>query len=258
MPVRAGAPEIELQGPVSGIMVGTPMYGGLCHDAYLLGMLDLQRLCHELRIPLATHTIRNESLIHRARNRILRDFADSTCSHLIFIDADIGFDGRDVLRLLAHDRKMAGATYAKKNRDRYDPALVPLPGPSQVTDGELIEVSCLPGGFLVIHRDVIHQLTGAHRNAWYWDHHGDHRRQIHDLTACYIDPDSRVMWSEDYALCMRWRALGGQVWLDPNIQLTHNGTSVFEGDPRSVFALAPQPLRAVPAEPEALPIQMAV
>jgi len=239
MPVRDGAPAIELKAPIAGIMVGTPMYGGLCHDAYLLGMLDLQRQCAELRIPLATHTIRNESLIPRARNRVLRDFADSPCSHLIFIDADIGFDGRDVLRLAAHDRKFVGATYAKKNRAKYDPALVPQPGPVQVTDGELIEIRCLPGGCMMIHRDVVQQLIGAHQDLWYWDQHGDTRRRVYDLTSPYIDPAEHILWSEDYALCLRWRALGGDIWLDPNIQLAHHGTAVFDGDPRSVFAQAP-------------------
>lgn len=247
MPVNDGAPEIAFKGAISGLMVGTPMYGGLCHDAYLLGMLDLQHLCIDMRVPLATHTIRNESLIHRARNRILRDFIDSSCSHLIFIDADIGFVGRDVFRLVAHGKEMAGATYAKKNREKYDPALVPLDGPSRVTDDHLIEVACLPGGFLMLHRDVVNRLIGVHQDLWYWDHHETGRRRVHDLSACYIDPVTRTMWSEDYALCQRWRAMGGQVWLDPNISLSHNGTSTFEGDPRSVFVSAPAaPEPAVP------------
>lgn len=246
MPVRDGAPEIELHGPVSGIMVGTPMYGGVCFDAYLLGMLDLQMLCRDLGIPMATQTIRNESLIHRARNRILQDFADSTCSHLIFIDADIGFEGRDVLRLVAQNRKMVGATYAKKNRDKFDPALVPLDGPVLVGDGDLAEIACLPGGFMMIHRDVVHRLIGANPDLWYWDHHDGGRRKVWDLSACYIDPVSRTMWSEDYALCQRWRATGGQVFLDPNILLTHNGTSTFEGDPQSVWIKAVPPGKAGP------------
>ena len=243
MPVRDGAPAIELNGTVAGLMIGTPMYGGQCFDAYLAGMLDLQMACTAAGVPMAFSRIRNESLIHRARNRILADFADSHCSHLLFVDADIGFTGRDALRLVAHTTgpgrpQVVGATYPKKTREKYDPALVALPGPVKVTDGEMIEVRCLPGGFLMITRDAVLRLSGAHRDDWYWDVGDGTPRRMLDLTACYIDPETRTLWSEDYALCNRWRAIGGHVWLDPNIQLTHNGTTTFDGDPRSVWGLA--------------------
>lgn len=252
MTVAPDAPEIELRGPVSGLMVGTPMYGGQCFDAYLEGMLDLQEACRDARVPLGYARIRNESLIHRGRNRILADFLDSPCSHLLFIDADIGFTGRDALRLVAHTTqpggpKIVGATYAKKSREKYDPALVMLPHPVQVTRAQTLEVRCLPGGFMLLTRDAVQRLAGAHHDDWYWCAANGQPRRIIDLTACYIDKASRTMWSEDYALCERWRALGGQVFLDPNILLTHNGTTTFDGDPRTIFVNPPAP----PAAPKA-------
>lgn len=238
MAVRDDAPAIELKGPVAGVMIGTPMYGGVCYDAFLLGVFDLQQQCHKLGISLSLHTIRNESLIPRARNRVLADFMDSTASHLVFVDADIGFDGRDVLRLVAHGLPFVGGTYAKKNRHHYDPAFVPLAKPAKVQPSGLVEVACLPGGFMCLTRDAVHRLAGAYRDAWYYDG-GTGNRRIHDLCATYTDPTTRQYWSEDYALCQRWREIGGACWLDPFIQLTHNGTTVFESDPVTVFAEAP-------------------
>ena len=32
-----------------------------------------------------------------------------------------------------------------------------------------------------------------------------------------------VYTSEDYAFCRRWRAIGGQVWADLTVRLTHYG-----------------------------------
>lgn len=240
MPVHPTAPAIEANAPVAGIMIGTPMYGGVCFDAFLLGVWDLQHECHKLGLTLGINTIRNESLIPRARNRILADFMASGCSHLIMIDADIGFSGRDVLRLVAHNKPLIGATYAKKDRTRYAPAFVPMAGPVfQREDDGLAEVECLPGGFMMMQREAVARMQGAYRDLWYWDQHGEQKRQIHDLFGCYTDA-SRQFWSEDYAFCQRWRGIGGQVWLDPYIQLTHNGTTTFEGDPTSIFAKAPQ------------------
>jgi hypothetical protein len=255
MPVAPDAPEIELHGAVSGLMVGTPMYGGQCFDAYLEGMLDLQDTCRAAHVPLAFARIRNESLIHRGRNRILADFIETGCSHLLFVDADIGFTGRDALRLVAHTTqpngpRIIGATYAKKNRDYYDPALVALPGPVQVNKAGTVEIQMLPGGFMLLTRDAVLRLMGAHHDDWYWcTAHGGPARRIVDLTACFIDRATRNLLSEDYALCARWRHLGGQVFLDPHILLTHNGTTTFEGDPRSVFINPPVAAPAATAAP---------
>lgn len=244
MPVRATAPPVELASMPSGVLVGTPMYGGQCFDAYLLGVFDLQQECARRGISLGVNVQRNESLIPRGRNRILHDFLASPASHLVFIDADIGFSGRDVLRLVAHAQAnpdaIVGGTYAKKNRHRYDPAMVPMPHGVEVTAAELVEIMCLPGGFMCISRDVAQRMAGAYRDLWYRDGNSGEQHVL-DLFATFIDPETRQYWSEDYAFCLRWRQIGGKVLLDPNIQLTHNGTTTFDGDPTSVFINPPAP-----------------
>lgn len=254
MPVRETAPPVALASAPSGVLVGTPMYGGQCFDAYLLGIFDLQQECGRRGITLGINLQRNESLIPRGRNRILHDFLASHASHLVFIDADIGFGGRDVLRLVAHAQAnpaaIVGATYAKKNRHRYDPAMVPLPHGVTVTDAELVEIMCLAGGFMCISRDVAQRMAGAYRDLWYRDgNSGD--SHVLDLFGTFIDPETRQYWSEDYAFCLRWRQIGGKVLLDPNIQLTHNGTTTFDGDPTSVFRNPPAPAQRAARKPKA-------
>ncbi len=238
--VREGAPPVDLFGPIGGIMVATPMYGGQCFDAYLQGIFSLQGACHQHGIPLMLQTIRNESLIQRARNRIVAEFLATDCSHLVFIDADIGFTGRDVLRLVAHNRAIIGATYAKKNMKAVDFAIVPLGHPVEVEEGDVMEVEALPGGFMCIQRSAIVQMTHhfAHlrykvqgsdvKGATYEDH-------LFSLFDCEIDPVSLTYWSEDYLFCKRWRDMGGRVLLDPHIILEHHGTAKFTGDPDSAF-----------------------
>ena len=53
---------------------------------------------------------------------------------------------------------------------------------------------------------------------------------LYALFECAIDPQSGVYLSEDYAFCARWRALGGEIWLDLHSRLTHAGMSYYEGD----------------------------
>jgi hypothetical protein len=35
---------------------------------------------------------------------------------------------------------------------------------------------------------------------------------------------------EDYSFCKRWRALGGEIWIDLESRFSHVGTHVFRGD----------------------------
>jgi hypothetical protein len=113
-----------------------------------------------------------------------------------------------------------------------------MPHGVTVTKSELVEVQCLPGGFMCVSRDMAQRMAGAYRELWYRDGSTVERRVI-DVFGTYTDAETRQFWSEDYAFCQRWRQIGGDVWLDPNILLTHNGTTVFDGDPRSVFVNPP-------------------
>ena len=83
------------------LFVGTPMYGGQCTGLYTKSTNDLSMMASMHKIPLKYYFLFNESLIQRARNYIVDEFLRSDCTHLLFIDADIGFDPRDALALLA-------------------------------------------------------------------------------------------------------------------------------------------------------------
>src|SRR5574337_325338 len=83
------------------LMVCTPMYGGLCHGAYMQSMLQLQGVCQQYGVRLTVSTILNESLVQRSRTYLTDGFMQSDCTHLLFVDADIGFNAQDVIFMLA-------------------------------------------------------------------------------------------------------------------------------------------------------------
>ena len=81
------------------LFVATPMYGGMSHGMYVKSCLDLQALCANYGVEVRFSFIFNESLITRARNYLVDEFLRSDCTHLMFIDSDIGFDPNDVIAL---------------------------------------------------------------------------------------------------------------------------------------------------------------
>jgi hypothetical protein len=97
------------------LFVATPMYGGMCLGMYMKAGLDLQGLCNSYGMENRFSFIFNESLITRARNYLVDEFLRSGYSHLLFIDADIHFDPKDVIALMALDKDIIGAPYPKKS-----------------------------------------------------------------------------------------------------------------------------------------------
>lgn len=97
------------------LFVATPMYGGSCHGMYMKSSLDLQGLCQQYGIECRFSFIFNESLITRARNYLCDEFLRSGMTHMLFLDADIHYDPRDVIAMLAMDKDVIGAPYPKKS-----------------------------------------------------------------------------------------------------------------------------------------------
>jgi len=83
------------------IFLAVPMYGGQCSGMFCRSVSDLAAICTRHGIGLQMYFLFNESLITRARNYCADEFMRSKCTHLMFIDADIGFNPNDVIALLA-------------------------------------------------------------------------------------------------------------------------------------------------------------
>jgi hypothetical protein len=83
------------------LFVATPMYGGMCAGMFCRSSNDLSALAMHYNIELKYYYLFNESLITRARNYCCDEFMRSDCTHMLFIDADIGFEANDVISMLA-------------------------------------------------------------------------------------------------------------------------------------------------------------
>lgn len=94
----------------------TPMYGGNLTLNYHNAFQQLCALCQELKVELSWSNVWNESLIPRARNRLADSFLkESSNTHACFIDADIGFDPRDIITMLGMDKEILGVPCTKKS-----------------------------------------------------------------------------------------------------------------------------------------------
>ncbi|MBP0491770.1 hypothetical protein [Roseomonas indoligenes] len=239
--VLPGAPVFRSEILCTGLMAALPCYGGMLTTATLRGLLETQRSLHALGLPFACATVENESLIPRARNALVARFLASTASHLLFIDADIGFGADAVLRLLGHGREVIGGLYRSKRLDREEWVAGFAPGADGLVRSEpatgAVEVATIGTGFLLIRREVLTRMAEALPGT----RHATDEGILHALFDTAIEPGTESSpgryLSEDYLFCARWRGLGGTLWCDPAIRLEHRGNLGLAGDPSSLFAL---------------------
>lgn len=218
------------------VFFATPCYGGMLTDQYFLSMFKMSQTFMQYGINFRITTLRNESLITRARNILTAMFLDSDCTHLMFIDSDIEFQPEDMLRALAYDKPIMAGAYPKKalpvqyaiNFKFIDPETRQI----RVENGA-VEVLDASTGFFLIKRETIEKMIKAHPELHYRnDSNIDPRlnKYCYALFDTILDPDDNRYLSEDYTFCRRWQKLGGEIWLDPNTKLNHVGSYTFEGD----------------------------
>lgn len=235
------------------LMIATPMYGGMCTGHYVAGLLGTVAKMKSVGVPVYWAQIMNESLITRARNELVRVFLDSDFEYLMFIDADISFNGQDVATLMAADRDIACGIYPKKEIDWDKVANAASAGKSDLkdyggafvfnmvghTDAEsdedgMIEVKHGGTGFMLIKRKVFEDLkpyVPTYRTSTVRDPEtGEFLRPLtYEFFATSID-ETGALLSEDYHFCDLWRKHGGKIYANPFIKLEHVGTYVYTGD----------------------------
>jgi hypothetical protein len=238
-------------------LVATPCYGGMLCLNYVLSAIRLQHACFEAGMPLDFFFRQGDSLVTRSRNDCVAYFlANPRFTHLFWIDSDIGFSPEAALRLLLADRDVAAGVYPLKREDW------PADGVPQGTtrqrfeelyarytvntgrlgeDAELVieangfmKVREAPTGFMCIKRSVFDRLIAAYPELQYvpdWPDGSYPKGGVHyRFFDVMVDPESRRYLSEDYGFCRIWEKIGGEIYVDANSNLSHNGGRLYRGD----------------------------
>lgn len=98
-------------------LICTPCYGGLLTQQYVQGYASLIHSLEKSGCQYVPLIFGGESLITRARNRAVAEFIRSDCTHLLFIDADIGFKAEDVGKLYQMNEEVVCGAYPLKSYD---------------------------------------------------------------------------------------------------------------------------------------------
>ena len=171
------------------------------------------------------------SVVSRARNLLVKDFLESNCTDLLFIDADINFDANDVFRLLAWagDPKkgiIAGVPRTRKTDKVYIARLDQDDQGLTMNGMGLVRAQRVATAFMMVRREVFENLIEKHPEWSYYDDNSG--RHLHAVFDFKVTPTGYI--GEDFLFCDRARELGYEVWIDPTIKLGHMGVQEYEGD----------------------------
>lgn len=236
------------------LFVATPCYGGLVHQQYMHSAIVLLQQGPRLGFRVSLELLGYDSLVTRSRNTLVAKFLDNeSATHLLFVDADIGFELAQVVRMLEFDEDVVAGMYPLKMIAWYEAAVAraragerpetaplryvgfPCGGSEREARDGFVTGVYAGTGFMLIKRNVFLRLIDAFPETRYTAAHdqpvpSDSSNQ-YALFDCIIDPETRHYLSEDYAFCKRWRSIGGRIWLDTRGELTHIGTHEFAGRP---------------------------
>lgn len=244
------------------LFLATPMYGGQCAGMFAKSVADLSSICTSNGIELRSYFLFNESLITRARNYCVDEFMRSGCTHMMFIDSDIGFDPRDVLAMLAlqgddTEYDVLAGPYPKKCiswekiklavdkgvadedpnvLEKYvgDFVFNPKGGGGNIRIDQPVEVMEVGTGFMMTRRSAFEKFEKAFPQYSYKPDHVrteafDGSREIMQYFQAEIDPVSKRYLSEDYWFCQKMIEIDGKIWYCPWMKLQHVGSYIFGG-----------------------------
>jgi len=228
---NVGAPRAVDLSQLS-VFVATPSIYGKVDAGYVASLQESMVFSAKHGVDTRLQILDKCSILPHARNRLVAEFLASDCTHLLFVDDDMGWPKQAILELLAHEKDVIAAVGVTKDPDPekrkfcvvMDPAITKY-------DAErgIIRVKAVGTGFMLISRACIEKMWQAYKA--YAAGPPPDKPELGPISRVFhFDYESADgLWGEDYVFCRRWRELGGEIWIDPSIRLEHHGAYVFTG-----------------------------
>lgn len=241
------------------IFIATPAYGGTfyapCVQSLFKLAVELERRKWSSNLAMISYAD-----IAEGRNVLLTHWFDKTdASHLLFVDADMGFEPQLIFDMVDFDKPVVGAVYPKRqiDLDRFAKAIAAgksvekaeagahefiVQKPSRGTAHKgFMRVDSCGTGILLVQRACIELMLGKmpdivdNRPPSALSLSKEPGRLIRAFEFLTVEG---MRLSEDYSFCYRWREkCGGEVWANISHEITHVGIRHF----KARYSDAPRP-----------------
>ena len=222
------------------VMLATPDRVAPC-TKYAVSLAGTARDAIARERALRDRTLTGGCHVNNARNVIIRNFLQSACTDLFFLDADLGWQPNNILRLLKLPGNIVCGVYRHKDDVETYP-FHPFEGRHGTNDNGLFAMPKAATGFMRIRRPVVKALykreKAKERLMWL---DGDNkalnrlpvariceRGFVRELGLEHLSRN-HASQSGDYVLCLKARSLGFSVFVAPDMEFWHVGEKTWHG-----------------------------
>lgn len=189
------------------------------------------------------------------RASMLRKALDVRATDVVFIDHDVSWRPQDLVKLLHTKGDVVAGTYRFKDHpdgEVYMGAIFSAVGgvPRVRKEDGALAAERVPAGFLRVTRFAVNRFMAGYPELCYGERCNPHVDLFNHGAFEF------QWWGEDYAFSRRWRALGGEIWIVPDMNINHHdGDRVVEGNFHQYLMRQPggsnDPNRIAPGCPDA-------
>jgi hypothetical protein len=213
------------------VHVCTPAYDGKVDTDYAASMLMAGQIATTSMIEVSCSVMGNGAFIEMARNLFVHQFLHDEhlkdFTHLMFIDADLKFEGRGLAGLVRSGLPVTAGVYRRRQPvEDYPCKWTPLPGSTDKLwmNGGWLRCERVPTGFLCIERRVLEVMTERAKKVKL----PEVKEPVAWMFSTGFDEGGRFM-GEDFWWCDRYMELYEEgifeepIWVWPDLDFTHGG-----------------------------------
>lgn len=209
--------------------IGIPCYGGMVTTVSFVSYIQFVMAAAKEGLNWSLSWVTNESLVTRARNKLVADMmANEKATHLMFIDADIGFKPEHIGMLINSDKEIIGGIYPKKQLPEQPVINYKHGG---IVEGDIMEVRHVGNGFMMFKRSVFEKMMKKYPKTKLNIDPGD-QPKIEKYLYALFDTEivDKTYMSEDWTFCNRWANMGGKIFAHTKVLLQHVGNHTYDGE----------------------------
>ena len=220
------------------LFIATPVYERSLTLDYHTSLIETVAVCYREGISIYPNYV-SSPLVGQARNILAARFMATDCTHMLFIDSDIGWKPESLMRLLyamrvADDIEALAVCYPMKTLPLQFPVWLEHP-PVQHPLVPVVEASHVPTGFLMLRRSAFDRFAAAYQDLRCTFEAAGLPEQW-SYFNCSVEDGK--FYSEDYGFSRAFRRCGGRLWVDPEPTLKHVGNHDFVGRLADCFGAA--------------------
>jgi hypothetical protein len=238
----------DLGKDVPRVMLCTPVRGGV-HPAYARSVWLASRLQDvELEQPFELRgVVQQQADVVRRRSQLVRRFLESDCTHLWFLDADVEVDPQALRGMLATGKDYVCTPYPRRDKFEwgalgeaqgkachpealaYHYAILLDEGAGKVEEDNTTAIAMTGLGCTLLSRACLERMATHYAGELTFLDVAE--GSVPTVALFQLLLRDKLLMSEDFSFCTRWRDIGGTVWmyLGPGSPATHHGEHAYRG-----------------------------